>query len=123
MTLARRGTMLGLSLLACPLLASCLPAPSAWVGSGDHVAVAGDSQIYMLEHDGLSDEQRHMTNAFDSAGYRLSTSSMIGARTSDLAFFVQGSPLTAGWPDPAPQITVTALGVNDMRVSDATGQS
>jgi len=114
----------GLGFLAVLLLLSgCLPAPSAWVGSGPHVAVAGDSQVYWLEHDALDDAQHHMTDAFVAASYTVSVSSLPGAKTVDLAEFVQSSsPPTAGWPDPGPQITVTALGVNDMRIDTTTGQ-
>jgi hypothetical protein len=113
----------GLGFLAVLLLLSgCLPSPSAWVGSGPYVAVAGDSEIYELEHDALNDAQHHMTDAFVAAGYTESLSSMIGASTGDLAGFVKSSPSTAGWPDSGPQITVTALGVNDMHVDTTTGQ-
>jgi hypothetical protein len=104
------------------LLSGCLPLPSAWVGSGPYVAVAGDSEIYQLEHDALNDAKHHMRDAFVADGYTVSLSSMIGATTGDLAGFVQSSPSTAGWPDPGPHITVTALGVNDMHIDPTTGQ-
>jgi hypothetical protein len=103
------------------LLSGCLPSPSAWVGSGPYVAVAGDSEIYQLEHDALNDAQHHMTDAFVAAAFTVSVSSLIGAKTGDLDRFVQSSPSTAGWPDPGPQITVTALGVNDMHIDTTTG--
>jgi len=113
----------GLGFLAVLLLLSgCLPAPSAWVGSGPRVAVAGDSLIYQLEHDAMNDAQHHMTDAFVAADYTVSTSTLIGASTGDLAGFVQSSPSTAGWPGPGPHITVTALGVNDMHIDTTTGQ-
>jgi hypothetical protein len=113
----------GLGFLAVLLLLSgCLPSPSAWVGSGPHVAVAGDSEIYNLEHDALGDAQHHMTDAFVAAGYTVSVSSFTGASTGDLAGFVKASPSTAGWPAPGPRIAVTALGVNDMRINTTTGQ-
>jgi hypothetical protein len=113
----------GLGVLAVLLLLSgCLPSPSAWVGSGPYVAVVGDSEIYQLEHDALNDAQHHMTDAFVAAGYTVSVSSMIGATTGDLAGFVQSSPSTAGWPDPGPHITVTALGVNDVHTDTTTGR-
>src|SRR5262245_798711 len=111
----------GLCFLAVLLLLSgCLPAPSAWVGSGPYVAVAGDSQIYGLEHDALNDAQHHVTDAFVASGYEVSVSTLIGAATGDLAGFVQSSPSTAGWPDPGPQITVTALGVNNIHIDTTT---
>jgi hypothetical protein len=103
------------------LLSGCLPSPSAWVGSGPYVAVAGDSEIYQLGHDALNDAQHHMTDAFVAAAFTVSVSSLIGAKTGDLDRFVQSSPSTAGWPDPGPQITVTALGVNDMHIDTTTG--
>jgi lysophospholipase L1-like esterase len=125
-----RGTMsrvrragVGLGFLGVLLLLSgCLPSPSAWVGSGPRVAVAGDSEIYQLEHDAFNDAQHHMTDAFVAAAYRVSVSSLIGATTRDLAGFAQSSASTAGWPHPGPRITVTALGVNDMRIDTTTGQ-
>ena len=64
-----------------------------------------------------------MTDAFVAAAYTVSVYSLIGAKTEDLAGFVQSSPSTAGWPDPGPQITVTALGVNDMRIDTTTAQA
>jgi len=113
----------GLSLFAGSLIVSgCLARPTPWVGSGLRVGVAGDSEIYQLEHDTLNDSQHHLTDALVVAGFQVSTADVIGASTNDLAALLNHAPETAGWPVPAPQITVTALGVNDMHIDADTGQ-
>jgi len=105
------------------LISACLPQPSLWTGSGLRVAVVGDSQIYMLQHDKFGDAEQNMTDALVASGYEVSTSDMIGAKATDLPPFMAPSLDTAGWPATGPQIAVTALGVNDMHVDPTTEQS
>jgi hypothetical protein len=102
MHFAMRRLLLGVVVVA---LAACLPKPSPYQGAGPKVALAGDSQMYLVEHDFLGDQQYHLTDAVMAAGYQASVSSMIGAGSPDLKHLV--------WPS-APNITVTVIGANDL---------
>ena len=102
------------------LLSACLPKPTEWQGPGDteRVAVAGDSQIYMAEHgtgDLINLPLAMLSSRITESGYQTSTSNMIGATTKDLNTLEP-------WPEPGPDITVTALGVNDMHIDPNTGR-
>jgi hypothetical protein len=83
--------------------------------------VVGDSEIFQLEHVSGFDAYHLMTDQLVAAGYRATSSSMIGATTTDL--FELMSTQGGGWPSPGPQILVTALGVNDRRINPSTGVS
>ncbi len=101
-------------LLAAVVLAGCLGAGTPWTGAGPRVGVVGDSQVWLIEHNSLGDNNHHMTDALVEKGYQVSTSDIIGASTRDLAKFTSFTSF-AGFPDPGAQIVVTAIGVNDLR--------
>jgi hypothetical protein len=102
-------------------LAGCLPVSSPWLGSGIRVGVVGDSEVYIVEHDTLGDQQHRLTDALVNSGYEVSTSDFIGATTADLDNFV-GYTNYAGFPSPGTQIAAIDLGVNDLRLDPTTGQ-
>jgi hypothetical protein len=126
MTRLRRSAWIALGVLSALLvLSGCLGTSSAWTGSGLRVAIAGDSEIWALDHTASVNNGKLVftyvgtfTNAVVRAGYQVSTSDEIGATTTDLTPFETSTP-DAGWPSPGPRIDVTVLGVNDMHLTSS----
>jgi hypothetical protein len=111
-----RGSMLGRRSVPAVILitvavvaAGCLPNPRSWIGSGIHVAFVGDSITYNTEHDALHDANHHLTDVLVAAGYAVSSSDKIGAKTADLARL-------GPWPAPGATIVSIEIGTNDMRL-------
>lgn len=84
----------------------CLPSPTAWVGDGTRVAVAGDSLVFAAEYGndpGLGTQ--FLTDQLNASGRSAAISAALGASMGDL---------TQSWPEPGPEILVVGLGSNDM---------
>lgn len=114
--------------LAATIGAGCLPAATPWRSpepnsgipdSGIHVALIGDSELHRAEHGSGLDPKNliHlMTDQVVAAGFDVSISDQIGAKTVDALNF-------GGWPSPGPAINVADLGPNDLAINPTTGQS
>jgi lysophospholipase L1-like esterase len=109
--LGRRGAFAAIVIAVALVAAGCLPTPSAWTGSGTHVAFVGDSITYNTEHDALNDTNHHLTDALVTSGYAVSSSDMIGANSTDLAGL-------AAWPAPGASIVSIEIGTNDMHATN-----
>lgn len=107
----RTATVVASVVVGVVLCVACLPPPSGWYGdSGPRVGVIGDSLVQAAEAGGFqtNDPDRFLSAAMAEAGYRTSTSAFVGATTSDLGVLLS-------FPEPGPEISVLALGTNDMR--------
>jgi hypothetical protein len=100
--------------------AACLEAAGPWVGPTDgiRVGVAGDSQVDNAQYGPPlkepNDQDHHVTDALNAAGYQASVAGTIGSNTRDLVNW-------PAWPEPGAQTVVLAYGANDMDTT-ATGE-